>query len=128
MVIHGDKFDGIFNSLSFISKLGSWLYGFILNLNSIYNQIRLGFGLEYHSLSHKIKTNVKESLAYATQYQNSLVFETRKQQVNGVICGHSHFPIITSVDDIEYYNCGCWVEMATCIVEHMDGRFELIRL
>ena len=128
LVLHGDKFDGIFNSLSFISKLGSWLYGFILNLNLTYNKVRSRLGLEYYSLSHKIKTNVKEALAYATQYQNSVVFEAKRQQVDGVICGHSHFPTITLVDDVEYYNCGCWVEMATCIVEHMDGRFELIRL
>lgn len=128
LVIHGDKFDGIFNSLSFISKLGSWLYGFILNLNLTYNRARLRFGLGYHSLSHRIKTNVKEALAYATQYQDSLIFEARKQKVNGVICGHSHFPVMSECGGIDYYNCGCWVEMATCIVEHMDGRFELLKL
>ena len=28
---------------------------------------------------------------------------------------------------IAYYNCGDWVESCTALVEHHDGRFEIIR-
>lgn len=128
LVIHGDKFDGILNNLSFISKLGSRLYEYILNLNLLFNYWRRRLGMEYYSLSHKIKTNVKEALAYATKYEDALVMEAISHEVDGVICGHSHFPAQKSIGGVEYHNCGCWVEMATCIVEHFDGRMELLKL
>ena len=44
----------------------------------------------------------------------------------GVICGHIHTPEIKQVDGITYMNDGDWVESCTALVEHHDGRFELI--
>jgi hypothetical protein len=44
-----------------------------------------------------------------------------------VICGHIHVPAIRRVEGIDYYNCGDWVEHCTALVEHMDGRIELVR-
>jgi hypothetical protein len=28
---------------------------------------------------------------------------------------------------LAYYNCGDWVESCTALVEHHDGRFEIVR-
>jgi UDP-2,3-diacylglucosamine pyrophosphatase LpxH len=127
-VIHGDRFDGVLNSLSFISKFGSWAYSFILDFNTYFNKIRRKLGLPYYSLSHKIKTNVKEAVMYATKFEDSLAIEAVSNEVDGVICGHSHWPIQKKIRGIEYHNCGCWVEMATCIVENTDGQLELLKL
>ena len=44
----------------------------------------------------------------------------------GVICGHIHTPVIKDINGITYMNCGDWVENSTAIVEHHDGRFEVI--
>ena len=41
---------------------------------------------------------------------------------DGVICGHIHEPKITR----NYMNCGDWIHHCTAIVEHRDGRFELL--
>jgi len=43
-----------------------------------------------------------------------------------VICGHIHTPEIKAINEVLYMNCGDWVESCTALVEHMDGRFELI--
>jgi hypothetical protein len=32
-----------------------------------------------------------------------------------------------SFDGINYYNCGDWVDSCTALVEHLDGRMELVR-
>jgi UDP-2,3-diacylglucosamine pyrophosphatase LpxH len=42
---------------------------------------------------------------------------------SGVICGHVHFPQLTP----SYMNCGDWVHHCTAIVEHHDGKFELLK-
>jgi UDP-2,3-diacylglucosamine pyrophosphatase LpxH len=47
--------------------------------------------------------------------------------VDGVICGHIHTPVIKRFDGILYLNCGDWVDNCTAIVEHPDGRMELVR-
>ena len=46
--------------------------------------------------------------------------------MDGVLCGHIHTASIRQIDGITYYNCGDWVESCTAMVEHLDGRMELI--
>jgi UDP-2,3-diacylglucosamine pyrophosphatase LpxH len=35
-------------------------------------------------------------------------------------------PNIREIDGISYINCGDWVETCSAIVEHIDGRMELV--
>jgi hypothetical protein len=51
---------------------------------------------------------------------------TREHGCAGVICGHIHVPAIRRVEGIDYFNCGDWVEHCTALVEHVDGRIELV--
>jgi len=51
---------------------------------------------------------------------------TRKKGCCGVICGHIHVPAIRRIDGIDYVNCGDWIEHCTAVVEHLDGRLELV--
>ena len=43
-----------------------------------------------------------------------------------MICGHIHVPAIRKIGGIDYYNCGDWVEHCSALVEHVDGRMELL--
>jgi hypothetical protein len=43
-----------------------------------------------------------------------------------VVCGHIHHAVIGMRHGVEYINTGDWVESCTAIVEHHDGRLELI--
>jgi UDP-2,3-diacylglucosamine pyrophosphatase LpxH len=47
--------------------------------------------------------------------------------VDGVICGHIHRAEISAMGDITYMNCGDWVESCTALLEHHDGRIELLQ-
>jgi hypothetical protein len=44
-----------------------------------------------------------------------------------VICGHIHHAAMEQMDGIQYINTGDWVESCTAVVEHFDGRMEIIR-
>ena len=35
--------------------------------------------------------------------------------------------MIRQIEDITYMNCGDWVDSCSAIVEHLDGRMELVR-
>lgn len=43
-----------------------------------------------------------------------------------MICGHIHQAELTRIDGIWYANDGDWVESCTALVEHGDGRLELL--
>ncbi len=50
----------------------------------------------------------------------------RRRGVDGVVCGHIHRAEITDIDGILYCNDGDWVESCTAMVEHFDGRLEIL--
>ena len=56
-----------------------------------------------------------------------LVEEAHRHAVDGVICGHIHHAVIHDDFGVRYINCGDWVESCTAVVEHPDGRFEVLR-
>jgi UDP-2,3-diacylglucosamine pyrophosphatase LpxH len=45
--------------------------------------------------------------------------------LDGVICGHSHHPVVAKVNEVEYINCGDWVESRTGVSEE-DGKITLV--
>jgi hypothetical protein len=42
------------------------------------------------------------------------------------MCGHIHTPADKMLGNIHYLNSGDWIESLTAIVEHWDGRYQLI--
>jgi UDP-2,3-diacylglucosamine pyrophosphatase LpxH len=96
-------------------------------LNTHVTKIRNFFGLPYWSLSAWAKYKVKEAVNFIGNYEETLSSYAKAQNVDGVICGHIHHANITDFNGIKYLNCGDWVESCTAIVEHHNGKFELIR-
>ena len=45
---------------------------------------------------------------------------------DGVVCGHIHRAEMRDIDGILYCNDGDWVESRSALVEHLDGRLELV--
>ena len=43
-----------------------------------------------------------------------------------MVCGHVHKPEIRIIEGIQYCNDGDWVESCSALVEHWDGRLELV--
>ncbi len=44
-----------------------------------------------------------------------------------MICGHIHHPIIRDMEGVIYVNTGDFVESCSLVVEHQDGRLEVLR-
>jgi len=59
-------------------------------------------------------------------YWSLMVYEARRRGADGVICGHVHRPEMRTIDGVVYFNDGDRVESCSALVEHFDGRFELI--
>jgi UDP-2,3-diacylglucosamine pyrophosphatase LpxH len=126
IVIHGDKFDLVTMNMKWLSHIGDWAYTGLLNVNTLVHKIRSYFRLPYWSLSKWAKQRVKEAVNFIGNYEHSLTNYARIKHVDGIICGHIHSANMDTVNGIEYMNCGDWVESCTALVEHCDGRFEII--
>jgi len=81
----------------------------------------------YWSLSGYVKRRLKGAMSFVLNFEESLLRHARERGVSGVICGHIHVPALRERGGITYINCGDWVDSCTAVVEHVDGRMELVR-
>lgn len=126
LLLHGDQFD----SAVLCSRLNRWFgnagYCLLLWLNQLANALRRWVRLPYWSLAYYIKNRVGNARAAIETFERAAVHEARRRGLDGVICGHIHQPELRVIDDLLYCNDGDWVESCTALVEHRDGRLELI--
>lgn len=125
-VVHGDHFDGVIQYAKWLAYLGDNLYELALRMNRHLNSFRARIGLPYWSLSQYLKHRVKSALNYVLQFEVVVAQEARKRGLDGVVCGHIHRAEMRVIDGVLYCNDGDWVESLTGLVEHHDGRLEIV--
>ncbi len=125
-VTHGDLFDGVVQCAKWLAHAGDIAYEFTLNVNRWFNRLRARLGLPYWSLSRYLKLKVKRAVSYVGDFESAVARQARQLGVDGVVCGHIHHAEVREIDGILYCNDGDWVESLTALVEHFDGRLEVI--
>jgi UDP-2,3-diacylglucosamine pyrophosphatase LpxH len=126
LVVHGDEFDGIVQHARWLAFLGDWSYRTLLLLNTLVARARHRLGLGYWSFSAYLKVKVKNALQFIENFEEAVTDEARRRGVDGVICGHIHKAEMRDFGGILYVNDGDWVESCTALVEHHDGRLEIV--
>lgn len=126
LVVHGDGFDSVSTNHRWLAWLGSIGYDYLLRVNRGYNRWRAWRGLAPYSLSKRVKAKVKSAVAFVDQYELLLQNLARQRKCDGIICGHIHTPEDKQVGAIRYLNSGDWVESLSAIIEHHDGKIELV--
>ena len=127
LVLHGDEFDGVVRYAKWLALLGDWAYNMALRLNHWFNLARRALGLPYWSLSAWLKHKVKNAVEYIGNYEKAVAEEARRRGVDGVVCGHIHHAEMRTIDGVLYCNDGDWVESCTGLLEHHDGRLEIVQ-
>lgn len=126
-IVHGDLYDNVTRYHPLISHLGDIGYSAALKINRWFNHLRAYFGLGYWSLSAFLKMKVKKAVSFINAFEDALALECKKKGYDGVVCGHIHYAEIKDINGITYYNDGDWVESCTALVEHLDGKMEIIQ-
>lgn len=126
LILHGDAFDGVVRYKKWLAVLGSRAYDMSILVNHWFNRVRKLLGLPYWSLSAYLKYKVKNACKFVSNFESALAQEARRRGVHGVVCGHIHRAEIRMIEGILYCNTGDWVESCTALVEHLDGRLEII--
>jgi UDP-2,3-diacylglucosamine pyrophosphatase LpxH len=126
LVVHGDLFDVVIRHARWLALMGDWAYDVAIMLNTYFNAIRRACGMTYWSLSRWAKLKVKNAVNFIGEFELALATQARRRGSEGVICGHIHHAVIRALDGCAYVNCGDWVESCTAVVEHFDGRLEIV--
>jgi UDP-2,3-diacylglucosamine pyrophosphatase LpxH len=126
LITHGDAFDSVVRYAKFLALLGDSAYTMALAINHVFNLFRRKLGYSYWSLSAWLKRQVKEAVKAIDRFEQALANEAKHRGFDGVVCGHIHHAEMRTVNGVLYINDGDWVESCTALVEHHDGRLELL--
>ncbi|AKQ43074.2 hypothetical protein CP97_02285 [Aurantiacibacter atlanticus] len=130
MVLHGDEFDAVMLSHRWLAFVGDAAYHLVMGLNRWVNLTRRALDLPYWSLSKMAKHKVKNAVEFIGKYEEVVARAAGERGVDGVVCGHIHTAEHRMFEHdnrhIEYWNDGDWVEGCNALVEHADGRMEIL--
>jgi len=127
LLTHGDVFDQVTRHHRWVAVAGDVAYNLLVRVNLVLSWTRRTLGIAgYWSLAGYAKRKVKTALTFIFDFEDSAVRHARERGLDGIVCGHIHWPMIREIDGLIYANCGDWVDSCSAIVEHVDGRLELI--
>jgi UDP-2,3-diacylglucosamine pyrophosphatase LpxH len=104
LAIHGHQFDSWINEHAVITEIATWLYWVIQKLD------------REHNVARWVKRRSKRFLRLTDRVGSKASSYGRALGVQTVTCGHTHLPIITTYDDIQYVNSGCWTDKPSSYV------------
>ena len=130
LITHGDEFDLVVRHSRLTAALGGWAYDRLVLVNRWINAARGFAGMGPLSFSRAIKLRVKGACTFMADFESLLLADATQRGHDGVICGHIHNAVLReTIRDgrpLLYANCGDWIEKPTALVEHADGRLELL--
>jgi UDP-2,3-diacylglucosamine pyrophosphatase LpxH len=126
LILHGDQFDAVMGCAKWLAHLGDTAYEFALWLNTIFNFVRIKFGLPYWSLSAWLKHKVKNAVDHISAFEHFIAESAKHHHTSGVVCGHIHHAQMRMIGNVLYCNDGDWVESCTAMVEDMKGNLSII--
>ena len=128
-VVHGDAFDPVLTNHRWLVPVAHGFLSFLrwAHIPTAWRWIRPLLGRPYRSLAALVKSRANSAMAALGDFERLATSEARRRGADGIVCGHVHVPAMREVNGILYVNDGDWVESCTALVEHEDGRLELVR-
>jgi UDP-2,3-diacylglucosamine pyrophosphatase LpxH len=129
LLLHGDLFDNLCNSIGLLYHVGDKLYTIALHINRITNYIRRKFGFKYYPISSILKRKVKGAVNFINNFEFAVAKYCKKKGCSDVIVGHIHHAELNKkLHGINYHNTGDFVESCTAIIETLDGELQLLKV
>jgi UDP-2,3-diacylglucosamine pyrophosphatase LpxH len=127
LIVHGDACDPASGYHGLLAWAGDVGYTAALHANRWLLALRRKLRLRGHwSLPGYAKRRIVRAQRYVREFEEAVAQLARERRLEGVICGHIHVAAARHIDGVDYLNCGDWVESLTAVVEHHDGRLELV--
>jgi UDP-2,3-diacylglucosamine pyrophosphatase LpxH len=129
LVTHGHHHDRFATRYAWVCRAAAHVYYYVTILHNWLNRGRAKRNREAVELCRFVRERSKRfALRFTRSYEPQLVRDARRAGCQGVIYGHTHAPAAGEVEGSPCINIGDWVEHCTALVEHLDGRMELLWL
>ncbi|MDO9596175.1 MAG: UDP-2,3-diacylglucosamine diphosphatase [Azoarcus sp.] len=126
-LIHGDEYDQVTRHHRWVAVLGDVAYNALVRINIQLSRIRRLLRIPgYWSLAGFAKQKVKKAVSFIFDFEDAVAHAADQRNMDGVICGHIHWAADRCIGKVRYLNCGDWVDTCSAIVEHLDGRIEVV--
>lgn len=128
LVMHGDQFDRKILK----GPLSQWsdrIYDSIMEFIGGHNPptVMVKGKPKRFSLAKSLSKHGQWALHLLNNFENAVYKAAMEKDVDGLICGHTHIPVIKPIRDIIYANCGSWLRSGhTALIENSYGDLELI--
>lgn len=128
LVLHGDQFDNAILKGP-LSRWSDRFYDWLTE--KLQTQERPHIIINGKRKPFSLAKSLKKSGQWALQLINNFEYTVTKQasrhQVDGLICGHTHIPMLKNLNGTLYANCGSWVgKTHTALTEDETGKLSLI--
>lgn len=127
LVTHGDELDHAVRYSRINRVIGDVAYTVLMRLNRWVDRLRLLAGKPQWSLAGWVKSNVAQAERAINAYQLAAIDLAAKKSVDGIICGHLHYPTLRRHRELLYVNDGDWVENCTALIEDHNGKLRLLK-
>ena len=126
-LVHGDEYDQVTRHHRWVAVLGDVGYNALVRINLVLSRVRrLLRRPGYWSLAGYAKHKVKKAVSFIFDFEDAVAHAAAQRGVDGVVCGHIHSAADRRIGNVRYLNCGDWVDTCSAIVEHFDGRIEVV--
>ncbi len=126
-LIHGDEYDQVTRHHRWVAVLGDVAYDALVRINLLLSRLRRLLRMPgYWSLAGYAKQKVKKAVSFIFDFEHAIAHAARQRGMDGVICGHIHWPSDRMLEGVRYLNCGDWVDSCCGLVEDLDGRIEIV--
>ncbi len=129
-VVHGDQYDPQYlqgNSGRLLSQFGDAAYDTMISVNGALSYLsRRTIGRDL-SISKALKAAAKNYFDVTESFQRELTrIAEEEPDIDGLICGHIHTPMIADEQTPIYINTGDWVESCTAVLNDFDGKWHSV--
>ncbi len=126
-LVHGDEYDQVTRHHRWVAVLGDVGYDALVRINLVLSRVRRALRRPgYWSLAGYAKQKVKKAVSFIFDFEDAVAHAAQQRGVDGVVCGHIHWAADRRIGKVRYLNCGDWVDTCSAIVEHYDGRIEVV--
>lgn len=128
LVVHSDLYDKTVTKYKRVAYVGAWTNEVMSHLNVQVNKGRRKKEKDPIHFSSATKGLVKNLIKRGTGYEDELIADTKEAGYDGVVCGHTHKPMVEErPGGFVYVNTGDWTDNCTAVIEDLQGELKLIR-
>ncbi len=130
LVMHGDQFDTKILSEPILKahhRVSDLLSGFLGWFSPEQTYIEIDGTMKRFSLAKYLSRHGRTAIQTINNFEGMVYNAVKDKHADGIICGHTHIPVMKPIRDITYINTGSWLRFGnTAVVESFTGRLDII--